>query len=146
MKNLLGFIKENKKAIGLITGTIATLIVGKKVSKKLNAKIEKIEKEYDEMNEIIENTHKMNLPEYSEEDYNNDKRINTTKKVVKKIGLTISKLCISSIPSIMVMFDHCYRMHQVSLQEGITEGEVLGDILGLLPASVLWYAMYKIIK
>ena len=32
MKNLLGFIKENKKAIGLIAGTLATLLVGKKVS------------------------------------------------------------------------------------------------------------------
>ena len=145
MKNLLGFVKENKKAIGLIAGAIATLIVGKKVSKKINAKIEKIEKEYDEMNEIIENTHKMNLPEYSEEDYNNDKIINTTKKVVKKIGLVIGKLCISSIPSIMVMIDHCYRMHQVSLREGTTEGEMLGNILGLLPASILWYSIYKAI-
>ena len=146
MKNLLGFVKENKKAIGLIAGAIATLIVGKKVSKKINAKIEKIEKEYDEMDEVIETTHEMNLPEYSEEDYNNDKRINTTKKVVKKISLVIGKLCISSIPSIMVMIDHCYRMHQVSLREGTTEGEMLGNILGLLPASVLWYAMYKVIK
>ena len=145
MKNLLGFIKENKKAIGLIAGAIATLIVGKKVGKKINAKIEKIEKEYDEMNEVIETTHEMNLPEYSEEDYNNDKRINTTKKVVKKIGLTIGKLCISSIPSIMVMIDHCYRMHQVSLLEGTTEREMLGNILGLLPASILWYSMYKAI-
>ena len=68
MKNLLGFVKENKKAIGLIAGTIATLIIGKKVSKKINTKIEKIEKEYDEMDEIIETTHEMNLPEYSEED------------------------------------------------------------------------------
>ena len=146
MKNLLGFIKENKKAIGLISGTIATLIVGKKVSKKLNTKIEKIEKEYDEMDKIIENTHKMNLPEYSEEDYNNDKKINATKKVVKKIGLVIGKLCISSIPSIMVMIDHCYRMHQVSLREGTTEGEMLGNILGLLPASILWYSIYKAIQ
>ena len=146
MKNLLGFIKENKKAIGLITGTIATLIIGKKVSKKINAKIEKVEKEYEEMNEVIETTHEMNLPEYSEEDYNNDKRINTTKKVVKKIGLVIGKLCISSIPSIMVMIDHCYRMHQVSLLEGTTEGEMLGNILGLLPASILWYSIYKAIQ
>ena len=146
MKNLLGFIKENKKAIGLIAGTLATLIVGKKVSKKINTKIEKIEKEYDEMDEIIENTHKMNLPEYSEEDYNNDKKINATKKVVKKIGLVIGKLCISSIPSIMVMIDHCYRMHQVSLREGTTEGEMLGNILGLLPASILWYSIYKAIQ
>ena len=145
MKNLLGFVKENKKAIGLIAGTIATLIVGKKVSKKINAKIEKVEKEYEEMNEIIENTHKMNLPEYSEEDYNNDKRINTTKKVVKKVGLVISKLCVSSVPSMIIMIDHCYRMHQVSLQEGTTEGEMLGDILGLIPALVLWRSIYKAI-
>ena len=45
MKNLLGFVKENKKAIGLIAGAIATLIVGKKVSKKINAKMEKVEKD-----------------------------------------------------------------------------------------------------
>ena len=146
MKNLLGFVKENKKAIGLIAGAIATLIVGKKVSKKINAKIEKVAKEYEDMNEVIETTHEMNLPEYSEEDYNNDKRINTTKKVVKKIGLVIGKLCISSIPSIMVMIDHCYRMHQVSLLEGTTEGEMLGNILGLLPASILWYSIYKAIQ
>lgn len=146
MKNLLGFVKENKKAIGLIAGAIATLIVGKKVSKKINAKIEKVEKEYDEMDKIIETTHEMNLPEYSEEDYNNDKKINTTKKVVKKVGLVIGKLCISSIPSIIVMIDHCYRMHQVSLREGTTEGEMLGNILGLLPASVLWYSIYKAIQ
>lgn len=146
MKNLLGFVKENKKAIGLIAGAIATLIVGKKVSKKINAKIEKVEKEYEEMDKIIETTHEMNLPEYSEEDYNNDKKINTTKKVVKKVGLVIGKLCISSIPSIIVMIDHCYRMHQVSLREGTTEGEMLGNILGLLPASVLWYSIYKAIQ
>ena len=146
MKNLLGFVKENKKAIGLIAGAIATLIVGKKVSKKINAKMEKVEKEYKEMDEIIETTHEMNLPEYSEEDYNNDKKINTTKKVVKKVGLVIGKLCISSIPSILVMIDHCYRMHQVSLREGTTEGEMLGNILGLLPASVLWYSIYKAIQ
>ena len=146
MKNLLGFVKENKKAIGLIAGAIATLIVGKKVSKKINAKIEKVEKEYDEMDKIIETTHEMNLPEYSEEDYNNDKRINTTKKVVKKVGLVIGKLCISSVPAIMLMIDHCYRMHQVSLREGTTEGEMLGNILGLLPASVLWYSIYKAIQ
>lgn len=146
MKNLLGFVKENKKTIGLIAGAIATLIVGKKVSKKINAKIEKVEKEYEEMDKIIETTHEMNLPEYSEDDYNNDKKINTTKKVVKKVGLVIGKLCISSIPSIIVMIDHCYRMHQVSLREGTTEGEMLGNILGLIPASVLWYSIYKAIQ
>lgn len=146
MKNLLGFVKENKKTIGLIAGAIASLIVAKKVGKKINDKIEKVDKEYEEMNEVIETTHEMNLPEYSEEDYNNDKRINTTKKVVKKVGLVISKLCISSIPSIIVMIDHCYRMHQVSLREGTTEGEMLGNILGLIPASILWYSIYKAIQ
>ena len=145
MKNILGFIKENKKTIGMLAGAMATLLVARKVNRKINAKIEKVEKEYDEINEVIESTHEMNLPEYTEEDYNNDKRINTTKKVVKKIGLIIGKLCISSIPSIIVMIDHCYRIRQASLQEGTTEGEKMGYILGLLPASVLWYAMYKAI-
>ena len=143
MKNLLGFVKENKKAIGLIAGAIATLIVGKKVSKKINAKMEKVEKEYEEMNEVIETTHEMNLPEYSEEDYNNDKIINTTKKVVKKIGLVIGKLCISSIPSILMMIDICYSQHQLTLQGEPAGGETTADVLGLLLASVLWYAMYK---
>ena len=146
MKNLLGFVKENKKTIGLIAGAIATLIVGKKVSKKINAKIEKVEKEYEEMDKIIETTHEMNLPEYSEEDYNNDKIINTTKKVVKKIGLTIGKLCISSIPSILMMIDNFCRMRLASIEDRTTDGELLSNILGLLPASVLWYAMYKAIQ
>ena len=143
MKNLLGFVKENKKTIGLIAGTIATLIIGKKVSKKINTKIEKIEKEYDEMDEIIENTHKMNLPEYSEEDYNNDKRINTTKKVVKKIGLVISRLCVSSILPILMILDNCYAQHQLTLEGEPKEGEMPANALMLLPASVLWYFMYK---
>lgn len=145
MKNLLGFVKENKKAIGLIAGTITTLIVGKKVSKKINAKIEKVEKEYEEMDKIIETTHEMNLPEYSEDDYNNDKRINTTKKVVKKIGLIIGKLCISSVPSMIIMLDSCYRQHQLTLQGEPKKGEVIGNSLALLPAFVLWYTMYKAI-
>ena len=143
MKNLLGFVKENKKAIGLIAGTIVTLIVGKKVSKKINAKIEKIEKEYDEMDEVIETTHEMNLPEYSEEDYNNDKRINTTKKVVKKIGLFIGRLSISSIPAMLMMIEVCYSQHQLTVQGEPAGGETTADVLGLLLASVLWYAMYK---
>ena len=146
MKNLLGFVKENKKAIGLIAGAIATLIVGKKVSKKINAKIEKIEKEYDEMDEIIETTHEMDLPEYSEEDYNNDKIINTTKKVVKKIGLTIGKLCISSIPAVLLMIDNFCRMRLASIEDGTTDGELLGNIIGLLPASLVWYFSYKIMS
>ena len=146
MKNLLGFVKENKKAIGLIAGTIATLIIGKKVSKKINAKIEKVEKEYKEMDEVIESTHDMNLPEYSEEDYNNDKRINTTKKVVKRIGLVIGRLCISSIPAVLLMIDHCCRMRLASIEDGTTDGELLGDIIGLLPASLVWYFSYKIMS
>ena len=146
MKNLLGFVKENKKAIGLIAGTIATLIIGKKVSKKINAKIEKVEKEYKEMDEVIESTHDMNLPEYSEEDYNNDKIINTTKKVVKKISLVIGKLCISSVPAIMMALDNCYGQHQLTLQGKPKEGEMPAIILGLLPASVMWFFMYKVIQ
>ena len=146
MKNILGFVKENKKTIGLIAGAIASLIVAKKVGKKINNKIEKVDKEYEEMNEVIETTHEMNLPEYSEEDYNNDKRINTTKKVVKKIGLTIGKICISSVPSILMMIDNFCRMRLASIEDGTTDGELLGNVLGLLPASVLWYAMYKAIQ
>ena len=146
MKNLLGFVKENKKAIGLIAGTIATLIIGRKVSKKINDKIEKVEKEYDEMDEIIETTHEMNLPEYSEEDYNNDKMINTTKKVVKKIGLTIGKLCISSVPAIIMINDNCYRQHQLTLQGEPKEDEMPANVLMLLPASVMWFFMYKLIQ
>ena len=146
MKNLLGFIKENKKAIGLITGTIATLIVGKKVSKKINAKIEKVEKEYEEMDKIIETTHEMNLPEYSEEDYNNDKKINTTKKVVKKIGLVIGRLSISSIPAVLLMIDNFCRMRLASIEDRTTDGELLGNIIGLVPASLVWYFSYKIMS
>ena len=146
MKNLLGFVKENKKTIGMIAGAIASIIVAKKVNRKINGKIEKVEKEYKEMDEIIENTHKLNLPEYSEEDYNNDKRINTTKKVVKKIGLTIGKLCISSIPSILMMIDICYSQHQLTLQGEPAGGETTAAVLGLLIASVLWYNMYKAIQ
>lgn len=146
MKNLLGLIKENKRTIGLLAGAIASLIVAKKVGKKINDKMEKVEKEYEEMDKVIETTHEMNLPEYSEEDYNNDKMINTTKKVVKKIGLVIGKLCISSIPAIMMTVDNCYGQHQLTLQGHSKEGEMPAIILGLLPASVLWFAMYKTIQ
>ena len=143
MKNLLGFVMENKKTIGLLAGAIASVIVAKKVGKKINDKMEKVEKEYEEMEEVIETTHEMNLPEYSEEDYNNDKRINTTKKVVKKIGLVIGKLSVSSVPSILMMIDICYSQHQLTLQGEPAGGETTADVLGLLLASVLWYAMYK---
>ena len=146
MKNILGFIKENKKTIGMLAGAIATLLVARKVNRKINAKIEKVEKEYDEMNEVIESTHEMNLPEYTEEDYNNDKRINTTKKVVKKIGLTIGKLCISSIPAVLLMIDNFCRMRLASIEDGTTDGELLGNIIGLLPASLVWYFSYKIMS
>ena len=146
MKNILGFIKENKKTIGMLAGAIATLLVARKVNRKINAKIEKVEKEYDEMNEVIESTHEMNLPEYTEEDYNNDKRINTTKKVVKKIGLIIGKLCISSVPAVLLMIDNFCRMRLASIEDGTTDGELLGNIIGLLPASLVWYFSYKIMS
>ena len=143
MKNLLGFVMENKKTIGLLAGAIASVIVAKKVGKKINDKMEKVEKEYEELEEVIETTHEMNLPEYSEEDYNNDKMINTTKKVVKKVGLVIGKLSVSSVPSILMMIDICYSQHQLTLQGEPAGGETTADVLGLLLASVLWYAMYK---
>ena len=143
MKNLLGFVMKNKKTIGLLAGAIASVIVAKKVGKKINDKMEKVEKEYEEMEEVIETTHEMNLPEYSEEDYNNDKMINTTKKVVKKICLVISKLCISSILPIIMILDNCYRQHQLTLQGEPKEGEMPANALMILPASVVWYFMYK---
>ena len=146
MKNLLGFVKENKNTIGMIAGAIASIIVAKKVSKKINIKMEKVEKEYEEMEEVIETTHEMNLPEYSEEDYNNDKMINASKKAVKKIGLVIGKLCISSVPAIMMTLDNCYGQHQLTLQGKPKEGEMPAIILGLLPASVLWFFTYKLIQ
>ena len=108
--------------------------------------LRRVEKEYEEMDKIIETTHEMNLPEYSEDDYNNDKRINTTKKVVKKIGLTIGKLCISSIPAVLLMIDNFCRMRLASIEDGTTDGELLGNIIGLLPASLVWYFSYKIMS
>ena len=60
MKNLLGFVKDNKKTIGLLAGAIATLFVAKKVNRKINDRIDKVEKEYKEMKEVIETTHEMN--------------------------------------------------------------------------------------
>ena len=143
MKNLLSFVNGNKKTIGILAGAIASLIVAKKVGKKIKDKMEKVEKEYEEMEEVIETTHEMNLPEYSEEDYNNDKMINTTKKVVKKICLVISKLCISSILPIIMILDNCYRQHQLTLQGEPKEGEMPANALMILPASVVWYFMYK---
>ena len=143
MKNILGLVKENKKTIGMLAGAILGLFVAKKVNRKINAKLEKIEKEYKEMEEVIETTHEMNLPEYTEEDYNNDKRINITKKVVKRIGLIIGKLCVSSIPSVIIMIDHCYRQHQLALQGKPKEGEIIGNGIALLPALILWRVMYN---
>ena len=35
MKNLLGFVKENKKTIGMIIGAMASVIVAKKVVKSI---------------------------------------------------------------------------------------------------------------
>ena len=146
MKNLLGFVKENKNTIGIIAGAIASIIVAKKVNRKINTKIEKVEKEYEEMKDVIETTHEMNLPEYSEDDYNNDKRINTTKKVVKKIGLVIGRLSISSIIPIIMVFDNCYSQHQLTLQGEPKEGEMPANALMLLPASLVWLFMYKIMS
>ena len=145
MKNLLGFVKENKKAIGLIAGAIATLIVGKKVSKKINAKIEKVEKEYEEMDKIIETTHEMNLPEYSEDDYNNDKRINTTKKVVKTICLKACKMASSAPLPILVFLMGCLQQRAIVLnRDGSPQGEKAADFILIFPTLFLWKKLYKI--
>ena len=145
MKNILGFIKENKKAIGLIAGTLATLIVGKKVSKKINTKIEKIEKEYDEMDEVIETTHEMNLPEYSEEDYNNDKKINTTKKVVKTICLKACKIISSAPLPILVFLMGCLQQRAIVLNgDGSPQGEKAADFILIFPTLFLWKKLYKL--
>ena len=145
MKNLLGFVKENKKAIGLIAGAIATLIVGKKVSKKINAKIEKVEKEYEEMDKIIETTHEMNLPEYSEDDYNNDKRINTTKKVVKTICLKACKMVSSAPLPILVFLMGCLQQRAIVLNgDGSPQGEKAADFILIFPTLFLWKKLYKI--
>ena len=145
MKNLLGFVKENKKAIGLIAGAIATLIVGKKVSKKINAKIEKVEKEYEEMDKIIETTHEMNLPEYSEEDYNNDTRINTTKKVVKSICLKACKMISSAPLPILVFLMGCLQQRAIVLNgDGSPQGEKAADFILIFPTLFLWKKLYKL--
>ena len=145
MKNLLGFVKENKKAIGLIAGAIATLIVGKKVSKKINAKIEKVEKEYKEMDKIIETTHEMNLPEYSEEDYNNDTRINTTKKVVKSICLNACKMISSAPLPILVFLMGCLQQRAIVLNgDGSPQGEKAADFILIFPTLFLWKKLYKL--
>ena len=145
MKNLLGFVKENKKAIGLIAGAIATLIVGKKVSKKINAKIEKVEKEYEEMDKIIETTHEMNLPEYSEEDYNNDTRINTTKKVVKSVCLKACKIISSAPLPILVFLMGCLQQRAIVLNgDGSPQGEKAADFILIFPTLFLWKKLYKL--
>ena len=42
-----------------------------------------------------------------------------------------------------MMIDICYSQHQLTLQGEPAGGETTADVLGLLLASVLWYAMYK---
>lgn len=145
MKNILGFIKENKKTIGMLAGAIATLLVARKVNRKINAKIEKVEKEYDEMNEVIESTHEMNLPEYTEEDYNNDKRINTTKKVVKTICLKACKMVSSAPLPILVFLMGCLQQRAIVLNgDGSPQGEKAADFILIFPTLFLWKKLYKI--
>lgn len=144
MKNILGFVKENKKTIGIIAGAIASIIVAKKVNRKINTKIEKVEKEYEEMKEVIEATHGMNLPEYSEEDYNNDTRINTTKKVVKKIGLKICKIISSAPLPILLFMMGCLQQRTIVLNgDGSPQGEKAADFILIFPILFLWKTIYK---
>ena len=144
MKNLLGFVKENKKTIGLLAGAIATLFVAKKVNRKINDRIDKVEKEYEEMKEVIETTHEMNLPEYSEDDYNNDKRINTTKKVVKKICLKACKIVSSAPLPVLLFMMGCLQQRSIVLSgDGSPEGEKVADFLLIFPTLFLWKTVYK---
>ena len=145
MKNILGFNKENKKTIGMLAGAIATLLVARKVNRKINAKIEKVEKEYDEMNEVIESTHEMNLPEYSEEDYNNDTRINTTKNVVKSICLKACKMISSAPLPILVFLMGCLQQRAIVLNgDGSPQGEKAADFILIFPTLFLWKKLYKL--
>ena len=145
MKNLLGFVKENKKTIGLIAGAIASIIVAKKVNRKINTKIEKVEKEYEEMKEVIETTHEMNLPEYSEEDYNNDTKINTTKKVVKSICLKACKMISSAPLPILVFLIGCLQQRVIVLNgDGSQQGEKEADFILIFHSLFLWKKLYKL--
>ena len=145
MKNLLGFVKENKNIIGIIAGAIASIIVAKKVNRKINTKIEKVEKEYEEMKEVIETTHEMNLPEYSEEDYNNDTRINTTKKVVKSICLKACKIISSAPLPILVFLMGCLQQRAIVLnRDGSPQGEKAADFILIFPTLFLWKKLYKL--
>ena len=145
MKNLLGFVKENKNTIGIIAGAIASIIVAKKVNRKINTKIEKVEKEYEEMKEVIETTHEMNLPEYSEEDYNNDTRINTTKKVIKSICLKACKMISSAPLPILVFLMGCLQQRAIVLNgDDSPQGEKAADFILIFPTLFLWKKLYKL--
>ena len=145
MKNLLGFVKENKKTIVMLAGAIASIIVAKKVNRKINDKIEKVEKEYEEMKEVIETTHEMNLPEYSEEDYNNDTRINTTKKVVKSICLKACKIISSAPLPILLFLMGCLQQRAIVLNgDGSPQGEKAADFILIFPILFLWKNLYKL--
>ena len=145
MKNLLGFVKENKNTIGIIAGAIVSIIVAKKVNRKINTKMEKVEKEYEEMKEVIETTHEMNLPEYSEEDYNNDTRINTTKKVVKSICLKACKMISSAPLPILVFLMGCLQQRTIVLNgDGSPQGEKAADFILIFPTLFLWKKLYKL--
>ena len=145
MKNLLGFVKENKNTIGIIAGAITSIIVAKKVNRKINTKIEKVEKEYEEMKEVIETTHEMNLPEYSEEDYNNDTRINATKKVVKSICLKACKIISSAPLPILVFLMGCLQQRAIVLNgDGSPQGEKAADFILIFPTLFLWKKLYKL--
>ena len=145
MKNLLEFVKENKKTIGIIAGAITSIIVAKKVNRKINTKMEKVEKEYEEMKEVIETTHEMNLPEYSEEDYNNDIRINTTKKVVKSICLKACKMISSAPLPILVFLMGCLQQRAIVLNGGGSpQGEKAADFILIFPTLFLWKKLYKL--
>ena len=118
---------------------------GKKVGKKINNKREKVDKGDEEMNEVIETTHEMNLPEYSEEDYNNDTRINTTKKVVKSICLKACKMISSAPLPILVFLMGCLQQRAIVLNgDGSPQGEKAADFILIFPTLFLWKKLYKL--
>ena len=76
MKNLLGFVKNYcKTAAPIFMGCAATVLACKIISKKAKKQLEKVNNDYEEMDTVIETTKALDLPEYSEEDYKNDKKM-----------------------------------------------------------------------
>ena len=113
MKNLLGFVKNYcKTAAPIFIGCTATVLACKIISKKARKQLEKVNNDYEEMDTVIETTKALDLPEYSEEDYKNDKKINKTKKTVKTIIYKAPTLITASIYPLFSILPHVIRMRK----------------------------------